>query len=345
MLHARYSRLLLDEFQDTDPIQVEIASLLAADPAAPAVAGHLPPPLPGRLFFVGDPKQSIYRFRRADIATFLRTRQAVTDQPVHLTANFRTAEPVVGWINATFGRLIQAGRRRAARLPAAAAGPPRRRSPARPCSPSTASTPTSPWPTSSAPARSATSSPRSGRPWPAGRSSDDEGLPRPARPGDIAILIPSRAVLDALEDALDDADIPYRTESSSLAYASREVRDLLLALRAVDDATDELALVSTLRSALFGCSDVDLYRWRRERGGRWNLVGGQLPEPEADDPVHDAMTYLRALAAERHWTAPADLLDRLVRDRRVPGAGRRGSPLTGRVAPGALPARPGPGLA
>ncbi len=333
LLHARYSRLLLDEFQDTDPIQVEIASLLAADPAAPAVAGHLPPPLPGRLFFVGDPKQSIYRFRRADIATFLRTRQAVTDQPVHLTANFRTAEPVVGWINATFDRLIEAIDDV---QPAYQPLQPVRR------------------PTLAGPPVLALDSEHADKPlagelrarevrdvvtsirealagW---EVSDGEGLARPARPGDIAILIPSRAVLDALEDALDDADIPYRTESSSLAYASREVRDLLLALRAVDDATDELALVSTLRSALFGCTDVDLYRWRRERGGRWNLVGGQLPEPEADDPVHDAMTYLRALAAERHWTAPADLLDRLVRDRRVlevAGTGRRSRDVWRRV--------------
>ena len=300
---------------------------------APAVAGHLPPPLPGRLFFVGDPKQSIYRFRRADIATFLRTRQAVTDQPVHLTANFRTAEPVVGWINATFDRLIEAIDDV---QPAYQPLQPVRR------------------PTLAGPPVLALDSEHADKPlagelrarevrdvvtsirealagW---EVSDGEGLPRPARPGDIAILIPSRAVLDALEDALDDADIPYRTESSSLAYASREVRDLLLALRAVDDATDELALVSTLRSALFGCTDVDLYRWRRERGGRWNLVGGQLPEPEADDPVHDAMTYLRALAAERHWTAPADLLDRLVRDRRVlevAGTGRRSRDVWRRV--------------
>ena len=45
-------------------------------------------------------------FRRADIATFLRTRDAVTTEPVQLTANFRTAEPVVTWINGVFATLI-----------------------------------------------------------------------------------------------------------------------------------------------------------------------------------------------------------------------------------------------
>ena len=74
-LHRRYQRLLLDEFQDTDPIQLEIAVRLTAAsrrsrPRQPT--GARSQPLPGRLFIVGDPKQSIYRFRRADIAQYLR---------------------------------------------------------------------------------------------------------------------------------------------------------------------------------------------------------------------------------------------------------------------------------
>ncbi len=67
-LAARYQRLLLDEFQDTDPIQVELAVLIASDdPAAGQKDWWTVATEPGRLFFVGDPKQSIYRFRRADI--------------------------------------------------------------------------------------------------------------------------------------------------------------------------------------------------------------------------------------------------------------------------------------
>jgi ATP-dependent exoDNAse (exonuclease V) beta subunit len=58
--------LLIDEFQDTDPLQVEIALAFATDPATGRIE-------PGRLFLVGDPKQSIYRFRRADMAVYSRT--------------------------------------------------------------------------------------------------------------------------------------------------------------------------------------------------------------------------------------------------------------------------------
>ena len=71
--------MLLDEFQDTDPIQLEIAVRLTARPDDPA-HGHdwrQLVPAPGRLFIVGDPKQSIYRFRRADIAQYLRAADQV----------------------------------------------------------------------------------------------------------------------------------------------------------------------------------------------------------------------------------------------------------------------------
>ena len=62
----------------------------------------------GRLFFVGDPKQSIYRFRRADIAMFLKARDELIGASEQLTQNFRTGRPIVEWVNATFGSLIRA---------------------------------------------------------------------------------------------------------------------------------------------------------------------------------------------------------------------------------------------
>ena len=57
--------------------------------------------------------------------------------------------------------------------------------------------------------------------------------------------------------------IPYRAEASSLVYRTTEVRDLLLAAQAVDDPSDAMALVNTLRSPLFGCGDDDLWTWKR----------------------------------------------------------------------------------
>ena len=113
-LHERYQRLLLDEFQDTDPIQIELAvRIAAADPTSES-SGSRPwdevPVTPGQLFVVGDPKQSIYRFRRADISTFLATRDRFGTEgagTVELTANFRTVRPVIEWVNTTFAALME----------------------------------------------------------------------------------------------------------------------------------------------------------------------------------------------------------------------------------------------
>ncbi len=106
-LRARYRRLLIDEFQDTDPIQVELAVLLASSDPHGDKPWTDQPIEPGRLFFVGDPKQSIYRFRRADIATFLAARDRFVETPLLLTRNFRTTAPVLDWINRVFDDLIQ----------------------------------------------------------------------------------------------------------------------------------------------------------------------------------------------------------------------------------------------
>ena len=139
----------------------------------------------------------------------------------------------------------------------------------------------------------------------------------PCRLGDICILLPARTSLGHLEDALDAAGIPYRAETSSLVYSTREIRDLLVVLQAVDDPTDELALVTALRSPIFGCGDDDLYTFKVEHGGRWDH---QAPLPESlppDHPVADAMRALAEWHDARYWSSPSELLDRIVRERRV----------------------------
>ena len=104
-LHERYQHVLLDEFQDTDPLQIELATLIATSaPDVQELAWFDLPVDPGRLFFVGDPKQSIYRFRRADIALFLQARDRFSGdaESLQLQSNFRTVEPIVAWVNAFF---------------------------------------------------------------------------------------------------------------------------------------------------------------------------------------------------------------------------------------------------
>ena len=90
--------------------------------------------------------------------------------------------------------------------------------------------------------------------------------------------MPARTSLPFLEGALNASGIPYRAEASSLVYEADEVRDLLAAVRAVADPSDGLALVTALRSPLFGCGDDDLWTWKRD-GGALNLLRARARRP------------------------------------------------------------------
>ena len=139
----------------------------------------------------------------------------------------------------------------------------------------------------------------------------------PARLGDITVLVPARTSLPFLEDALDRAGTAFRAEASSLVYANRPVRDLLMVLRAVDDPTNRLTTVSALRTPLLACGDDDLLRFRAERGGHLSYLADQPASVPADDPVLAGLGYLRSLYDQHHWLAPSELLDRVARDRRA----------------------------
>ncbi len=103
-LNSRFTHIFVDEFQDTDPLQVEIMLLLAASNAGESdwrkvqISG-------GQLFIVGDPKQSIYRFRRADVQLYEEVKQILAKSGVrllHLQTNFRSVQPLQKAINASF---------------------------------------------------------------------------------------------------------------------------------------------------------------------------------------------------------------------------------------------------
>jgi ATP-dependent helicase/nuclease subunit A len=108
-LAQRYRYLLVDEFQDTDPLQAEIVFLLTA--ADPEVSKWLvAEPRPGALFVVGDPKQSIYRFRCADIGMYNQVKRRFDDfgEVVGLTTNFRSRPPIETFVNGVFEKLLPA---------------------------------------------------------------------------------------------------------------------------------------------------------------------------------------------------------------------------------------------
>lgn len=320
-LAQRYQCLLIDEFQDTDPIQVELALLIASDdPEAGGKDWRTVVPRPGQLFFVGDPKQAIYRFRRADIATFLDTRDRVVGEAETLMRNYRTAETILDWVNATFGQLIQeepGSQPEYAELEAYRGDP------------------------EVGPAVSFIGMEHEGKPkaselkeaeagdvarairlavqqqWAVSeRNSDGSESWRPTRWSDIAILLPSRTPLTELQPALESADIPYRVESSTLVYGTREVRDLMMIVRAVDDPTDGLSIAAALRTPSLGCGDDDLLVWRQRYGGRWDFMVPAPVDAPLDHPVAVGLGLLRSLHEHRRWKTPSEIVELILREGR-----------------------------
>ncbi|MGE5381210.1 MAG: UvrD-helicase domain-containing protein [Methylocystaceae bacterium] len=107
----RFPILLVDEFQDTDPIQAEIMMYLAGDDVTEQDWTKILP-RPGALFVVGDPKQSIYRFRRADVDIFYQIQKQIMEaggEIISLTSNFRSLPMIVDWVNQTFSPLFEEG--------------------------------------------------------------------------------------------------------------------------------------------------------------------------------------------------------------------------------------------
>jgi ATP-dependent helicase/nuclease subunit A len=322
-LHQRYRYVFLDEFQDTDPIQLELALRLCGDPDLGDDDVSALQPLPGRLCVVGDPKQSIYRFRRADIAAYLDAERRLQVTSATLSSNFRSSTAVIDWVNHTMSTLIvytpdaqPAYAALSAERPEAPAigsvtvlGP----------EPHPGRVPAEALRTAEADDVAACIVDAITEQWPVLDRTDEGPVVRPCRLGDICILLPARTSLSSLEAALARRGIPYRAENSSLVYATDEVRALLAALRAIDDPTDEAIVVAALRTALFGCSDRHLYDWRVTAGRRFRWpVRRHDDEPHLDQhPVAIALDTLADLAGRARTSTPAQLLTRLVEQRMV----------------------------
>jgi len=307
-LRDRYDVMLIDEFQDTDPLQVDIARCFAQDPQT----GKLQP---GRLFLVGDPKQSIYRFRRADMAVYSKTRDEASAQGAEfadLALNRRSRPEVLDWVNSVFSTMIGDG------------GDPDIQPSYRPIHPSRGGSLNGPGiarmgdaleDTRAAEARRVEADALAAQCHAVlddGWEVMDRTRKRTALLRDIAILIPARAILAPLERALAAAAIPYRVESGSLIYRTLEVRDLINCLTAIDDPSDEVAVVGALRSPAFACSDVELAR-HKGAGGSFNYLAPSLSEH--DGPVAGGLRVLGGYHKDRHDRSLAALIERFAADR------------------------------
>lgn len=257
-LRQRLPFLMVDEYQDTNPLQSEIIGLWQ----------------PVNLFLVGDPKQSIYRFRGAEVELFRRARREIPEaggEEVLLAENFRSRQGLIHFSNYLFRALMQEdydeavpGRQDEAEgggqgqtLPPVEVLLPR-----------------------------ALKDGEAGRDSGSSRQDDvaleaeavaayvhrlvDEGIFRvedhPVRYGDFAVLMRATTDMGRYEQALRARGIPYYVVSGRGFYSKQEVRDCLNLLRGLENPADEISLVGALRSPFFGLSDETLFLLRRQEG-------------------------------------------------------------------------------
>ncbi len=271
----RFRYLLVDEFQDTDPLQVEILFFLAEkEPCAAswneAVLAE------GKLFLVGDPKQSIYRFRRADIEIYQAARQIALQfgEALAITQNFRTLPELIKWVNSAFSILIEEQESyQPCYQPLSAFRQPHLKpsvvllNPALPLDEARADE-----------IRAAESeavaeliSGAAGQ-WTVPVA---EGGSRPLTYGDIALLFPTTTGIYHFEEALRRWKIPYRLEGGRHFYLREEIAFLKCLLTAISNPYDRVALAAVLRYWA-GIPDEMLFQYI-ESGGKLSCFADAGP--------------------------------------------------------------------
>mgnify|MGYP006420553863 CR=1 FL=1 len=334
-LQEQYPRLLVDEFQDTDPIQAELLFYLAS--AAPTETNwRACTPRDGSLFIVGDDKQSIYRFRRADLDVYSAVRTVIDRAPngedVTLESNFRSAPPLLEWCNDAFDDLFGA-----LDAPYQAEyvdfAPARTEAPAEAavCRLEVPYVKGSSYPTDIA-ARNAE---QIARLVATACRSDVTADPPLAgtTPGDFMVLTRNTTRLDAFAEAFAEYNLPYTLAGGDDVRASTELYALVSLLTCIERPRDAVARLAYLRGPLVGLSDDALYRLRTAGAafdGPFALPGAVADALTAAlaDRVEQAYAHLRSARKQLNSARPAAALERIVEDlglmtraRRDPGMG------------------------
>ena len=301
---GRFRYVVIDEFQDTDPLQVEIARLLAGD-------------RPGALVVVGDAKQSIYRFRRAEVRLFRDlVRKAPEGAVVHLVQNFRSRPAILRFVNRVFAELIQASDE--ADQPAyEAIAPP----PGLGDGPSVVALRFAA-PTNAGGGDLLNAEASGLAAFLAGVARGSEavrdpvtGAERGSRAGDVLVLARRLTRVSALEEALEALSLRFTVEGGKSFFDRQEVHETLAVLRAIDDPTDRIALVAALRSSFFGASDRDVVAYSLSGGPLWaGAIDETRPGAAALAPAVAVLGELHR--TRRHASVPA-LLERLYDETRV----------------------------
>jgi ATP-dependent helicase/nuclease subunit A len=279
-LAARFQHVFVDEFQDTDPLQAEVCFLLTS-PSSDGDDWRTVRPRPGSLFVVGDPKQSIYRFRRADIQIYelVRQRMSKLGAVLSLTRNFRSVAAVEALVNSHFTTVFPAE----ASDVQAAFSPMLTTKPARVAdgirryviSYDGAESPTKAYRADSAAVAS----------WIEGRIASGE-----CTASDFLILTSRKAAIGFYARALAERNVAVSTTGADLPQ-ELELTELLTVLETIGDPENAVLVAASLEGLFFGMSPADLYHGHRAG------IQFSITRP----PTTTELPAARALAQLHEW--------------------------------------------
>ncbi len=318
---ARFTHVFVDEFQDTDPLQAEILLLLVADDPA-ETDWRAVRPTPGKLFVVGDPKQSIYRFRRADVGVYEAVREQLRGHGaacVALRSSFRAVPGIQGVVNAAFAPLMTGDpvAVQAHYVPLAAVRESQAGQPAVVALPVPQPKFWRGQPTKGSVAAGQPDAVAAFVHWlvhESGWTVTDRERPTeraPIQARDVCLLFrrfdtwTREGTLDVTRpyvEALEARDLPHLLVGGKSFHEREEVETLRTALAAIEWPEDELSVFGTLRGALFAFGDDVLldYRARAHRFHAFRPLEPGADLPEALRAVSAALTLLRDLHHKRN---------------------------------------------
>ncbi|MED4785183.1 UvrD-helicase domain-containing protein [Brevibacillus choshinensis] len=304
----RYTHLLVDEFQDTDPIQAEMMLLLTgAEPDEHDWRHQVP--RPGSLFIVGDPKQSIYRFRRADISTynFVRERVAAHGDVLQLTYNFRSVHAIGDFVNEAFvHRFPPAGeasdhQAQFVKMMTVQENPPEEQH----HGVFTITIPKQERDKKEDIVNNDAERIAQYIAWACQgnmliQEKGRESLTvRHAEPGDFLILLKHRQHIGHYAEKLERYGVPSDTTGSWATY--EELKALLTLTTCLNDSSDQISLLAVLRGMFFGVSDEALYHYRMQAGAiRVNSLPSDAFFSEKAMPVYHALLQIQRY---REWVS------------------------------------------
>lgn len=283
----RFTHLLVDEFQDTDPIQAEMILLLTGSDLEETDSFHCRP-RPGSLFLVGDPKQSIYRFRRGDIVTYNRVKEVFTasgGEVLSLVKNFRSGEELIHWNNKVYRQffLPEANQYRTAasdmlcgRVDACQGQQTGIR---RLSVPSNMPIDDATRQEADTIARFIRNAIDSGMTVSRRQEELEQGRGTAVEPRDFLVIPRNKTRIHLFKAALDQYEIPCEVSGGNALTSIQPLHVLIQVIRAVDDPDHAVHYLAILRDTLFGFSDADLYEFRR-LGGQFSFlweVPSELP--------------------------------------------------------------------